>query len=129
MRASPPIPKNLRPRLEAARLDTLALLRAIDRALITPHKLPKQELHQLYELDADCAEALWALDQPTGSLDFRAMVRDTLASLDQLAAARELIRARIPSAAQTRVTTLENTIRAKLARREAYNDVPRPHVG
>ena len=57
------------------------------------------------------------------------MVRDTLASLDQLAAARELIRARIPSAAQPRVTTLENTIRAKLARREAYNDVPRPHVG
>jgi len=129
VRASPPIPKDLRPRLEDARLDTLALLRAIDRALIAPHKLPKQELHQLYELDADCAEALWALDQPTGSLDFRAMVRDTLASLDQLAAARELIRARIPSAAQTRVrvTTLENTIRAKLARREAYNDVPRPH--
>lgn len=128
MRASPPIPKDLRPRLEDARLDTLALLRAIDRALIAPHKLPQQGLHQLHELDADCAEALWALDQPTGSLDFRAMVRDTLASLDQLAAARELIRARIPSAAQTRVTTLENTIRAKLARREAYNDVPRPHV-
>ena len=34
VRASPPIPKGLRPRLEAARLDTLALLRAIDRALI-----------------------------------------------------------------------------------------------
>jgi RNA-binding protein YhbY len=57
------------------------------------------------------------------------MLRDTLASLDQLAAARELIRVRIPSAAQTRVTTLQNTIRAKLARREAYNDVSRPHVG
>ena len=64
VRASPPLPKNLRPRLEDARLDALALLRAIDRALIAPHKLPKQELHQLYELDADCAEALWALDQP-----------------------------------------------------------------
>jgi hypothetical protein len=129
VRASPPIPKDLRPRLEDARLDTLALLRAIDRALIAPHNLPTPELHQLYELDADCAEALWALDQPTGSLDSRAMLRDTLASLDQLAAARELIRARIPSAAQTRVTTLQNTIRAKLARREAYNDVSRPHVG
>ncbi len=129
MPASPPIPKDLRPRLEAARLDTLALLRAIDRAFIAPHKLPAHELHQLYELDADCAEALWALDQPAGSLDFRAMVRDTLASLDQLAAARELVRARIPSAAQPSVLTLEKTIRPKLARRESYNDLSRPHIG
>jgi len=107
----------------------LALLRAIDRAFIAPRNLPEHELHQLYELDADCAEALWALDQPAGSLDFRAMVRDSLASLDQLAAARELVRARIPSAAQPIVLTLEKSIRAKLARPEAYNDVSRPHVG
>jgi hypothetical protein len=123
VRASPPIPKDLRPRLEAARLDTLALLRGIDRAFIAPHNLPKHELHQLYELDADCAEALWALDQPTGSLDFRAMLRDTLASLDQLAAAREVVRARLPPAANSRVLTLEKTIRAKLDPGEAYNDV------
>ena len=30
------------------------------------------------------AEALWALDQEPGTLDLRAMFRDTLAALDQL---------------------------------------------
>jgi hypothetical protein len=82
--------------LETARLDTLALLRALDRAMIPLPQLPHAELHQLYQLDADCAEALWALEQPAGSLDFAAMVRDTLASLQQLPAARDIVRTRVP---------------------------------
>lgn len=123
MRVSPPIPKDLRPRLETARLDTLALLRAIDRAFVAPRELPQRELHQLYELDADCAEALWALDQPVGTLDLNAMLRDTLASLARLAAARDSVRARLPPAARPTVLLHENAVRAKLDAREAYNDV------
>jgi hypothetical protein len=42
------------------------------------------QLFKTFCLDADFAEALWALDQPEGNLDRRAMLRDTLAALDQL---------------------------------------------
>jgi hypothetical protein len=118
------IPPELRSRLERARLDTLALLRALDQALVPPRQLPQPQARQLSGLDADCAEALWALDQPAGSLDFKAMVRDTLASLDNLPAAREQVRARLPAAAVPRVRSLENAIRASLDPSEAYNDVP-----
>ncbi len=121
-RASPPIPAVLRTQLETARLDTLALLRALDRAMIPLPQLPHAELHHLYQLDADCAEALWALEQPAGSLDFAAMVRDTLASLQQLPAARDIVRTRVPT--PPRVEELESNIRAELDPREAYNDVP-----
>lgn len=122
-RASPPhLPTDLRSRLEVARLDTLALLRALDRARIPLPHLPHAELRQLYALDADCAEALWALEQPAGSLDLAAMVRDTLASLQHLPAARDVVRTRVPT--PPRVEALEATLRAELDPREAYNDIP-----
>ena len=121
-RASPHILTDLRSRLEVARLDTLALLRALDRALIPLSQLPHAELRQLYALDADCAEALWALDQPAGALDVAAMVRDTLVSLHHLSAARDIVRTRVP--APPRVAALESSIRADLDPREAYNDIP-----
>jgi len=118
------IPPELRSRLEAERLDTLALLRALDQASVSPAHLPQPHTQQLFELDADCAEALWALDQPSGSLDLRAMVSDTLASLQELPDAREQVRARLPPAATPRVLKLEKAIRARLHPGEAYNDVP-----
>jgi hypothetical protein len=121
-RRSPHLPADLRSRLEGARLDTLALLRALDQALIPLPRLPHAELHQLYQLDADCAEALWALDHPIGSVDVAAMVRDTLASLQHLPAARDSVRTHVPS--PPRVAALESSIRADLDPREAYNDVP-----
>jgi hypothetical protein len=121
-RRSPPLPADLRSRLEGARLETLALLRALDQALIPLPRLPHAELHQLYHLDADCAEALWALDHPIGSVDVAAMVRDTLASLQHLPAARDIVRTHVPS--PPRVAALESSIRADLDPREAYNDVP-----
>lgn len=121
-RSSSPIPPDLRSRLETARLDTLALLRAIDQALLPPHHLPQAELSSLYELDADCAEALWALDQPKGALNLEAMVRDTLSSLGSLPAAREAVRA--PLRRYSRVAQLESTIRSELDPDDAYNDIP-----
>lgn len=128
-RASALIPPELRSRLEAERLDTLALLRALDQALVPPAHLPQPHTQQIFELDADCAEALWALDQPPGSLDLGAMVSDTLASLHKLPHAREQVRARLPPAVAPRVLTLETTVRATLHPAEAYNDVPgsNPH--
>src|SRR5580693_2872862 len=83
-RSSAQIPPDLRPRLETARLDLLALFRALDRMDLTPAEIPQRLLRQLFELDADYVEALWALDQPSGSLDMHAMLRDTLAALEQL---------------------------------------------
>src|SRR5215471_9271344 len=76
-------PADLRARLEVARLDLLALFRALDRMDLVPSEIPQPLNRQLLELDADYAEALWVLDQPPGSLDLRAMLRDTLAALEQ----------------------------------------------
>jgi hypothetical protein len=120
--SSPLIPTDLRARLERARLDTLALLRALDQSLIPVPHLPHAALHHLYELDADGVEALWALEQPAGALDVRTMVRDTLRSLDHLLAARAAVRARVPT--PPRLEALESSIRAELDPGEAYNDVP-----
>ena len=63
-RATIEIPADLRTRLETARLDLLALFRALDRMDLSPIEIPQRLIRQLYELDADYAEALWALDQP-----------------------------------------------------------------
>ena len=120
--SAPAVPPDLRTRLETARLDTLVLLRALDQSLIPVPRLPHAALHHLYELDADCAEALWALAQPAGALDVMTMVRDTLRSLDHLLAARAAVLARIPT--PSRVAALASSIRAELDPHEAYNDVP-----
>ena len=123
-RPSPFIPPDLRSDLEGARLHTLALLRALDQMLVSPAHLPQPHTQNLFQLDADCAEALWALDQPADSLDFKTMVRDTLTSLRQLPDAREQVRARLPPALSPRVMQLEKAIRASLDPTDAYNDVP-----
>ena len=62
---------DLRARLEVARLDLLALFRALDRMDLSPDEIPQALLRQLLERDADFAEALWALDQLEGSLAHR----------------------------------------------------------
>src|SRR5574341_62450 len=63
-RSAVQVPADLRARLETARLDLLALFRALDRMDLAPAEIPQRLIRQLFELDADCAEALWALDQP-----------------------------------------------------------------
>jgi hypothetical protein len=118
------IPADLRARLEAARLDLLALFRALDQMVLTPREIPQRLLRQLFELDADYVEALWALDQPPGSLDLRAMLRDTLAALEQLPAASLRLRMNLPRRVHPILLTLEPSIRKTLNPREAYNMVP-----
>jgi len=118
------IPPDLRAHLEVARLDLLALFRALDRMDLSPAEIPQRLIRQLFELDADYVEALWALDQPLGSLDLRAMLRDTLAALDQLPEARARFRKTLPRRALPRLAELELSIRQGLDPAEAYNMVP-----
>lgn len=124
LRSAPVIPPDLRTRLEAARLDLLALFRALDRMDLTPLEIPQRLLQQLFDLDADYAEALWALDQPPGAFDLRAMLRDTLAALDQLPKACARFRKNLPKRAHPVLVALEPSVRNSLDPREAYNMLP-----
>jgi hypothetical protein len=123
-RATAEIPVDLRARLERARLDLLALFRALDRMDLTPAEIPQRLIRQLFELDADYVEALWALDQPPASLDLHAMLRDTLAALDQLPEACARFRTHLPRRAHPILTQLEITVRGALDPAEAYSMVP-----
>ena len=118
------IPIDLRARLETARLDLLALFRALDRIDLSPAEIPQRLIRQLFELDADYVEALWALDQPPASLDLAAMLRDTLAALDQLPEACARLRTHLPSRAHRILPKLEITVRHSLDPAEAYSMVP-----
>ncbi len=118
------IPADLRARLEAARLGLRALFRALDRMDLTPAEIPQRLIRQLFELDADSVEALWALDQPPGSLDLPAMLRDTLAALDQLPDTCARFRKNLPRRSHPRLAELEVSIRNGLDPAEAYNMVP-----
>jgi hypothetical protein len=114
------VPKDLRARLVAARLDSLALMRTLDRGLPLGTPLPGNLVRSLGELDADCGEALWALDQPSRRIDVHKMVRDTLDSLVRLPAARQRLRDAVADYPQD----LEAQIRAALDPAEAYSQVP-----
>ena len=118
------VPADLRIRLETARLDLLALFRALDRLDLGPTEIPQRLIRQLFELDADFAEALWGLDQPAGTLDRKAMVRDTLAALEQLPDALIRFRNNLPRRAHPILAQLEITVRQSLPPAEAYNMVP-----
>jgi hypothetical protein len=118
------IPADLRARLESARLDLLALFRALDRMDLSPAEIPQRLIRQLFELDADYVEALWALDQPPSSLDLHAMLRDTLAALDQLPEACVRFRSTLPRRAHTTLAQIEITVRRGLDPAEAYSMVP-----
>ena len=123
-RSAPVIPVDPRVRLETARLDLLALFRALDRMDLSATEISQRLLRQLFELDADFAEALWGLDQPAGRLDVPAMLRDTLAALDQLPAAITRFREKLPRRAQPTLANLQTSIRSTLDPNNAYSMVP-----
>jgi len=118
------VPADLRARLEAARLDLLSLFRALDRMDLAPSEIPQRLIRQLFELDADYVEALWALDQPPESLNGKAMLRDTLAGLEQLPSASTRFRKNLPPRAHPRLAQLEVAVRQSLLPAEAYSMVP-----
>lgn len=118
------LPADLRPRLEHARLELLALFRALDRMDLSAHEIPQHLIRQLFELDADFAQALWALDQPSGALDSRAVLRDTSASLEQLVPACSRFRKKLPARSHSSLAGLETSIRGHLTQDDAYGMVP-----
>lgn len=118
------IPPDLRSRLETARLDLLALFRSLDRMDLSAREIPQRLLQQLFELDADHAEALWVLDQPRATFDLRLMMRDTLSALEQFPAACARFRTNLPQLARPILASLEPQIRNSLDPREAYNLLP-----
>lgn len=91
---------------------------------LTPAEIPQRLIRQLFELDADYVEALWALDQPVGKLDWHAMLRDTLTALEQLPQACARFRKHLPSRAHPTLGTLEAELRNRLNLTEAYSMVP-----
>jgi hypothetical protein len=118
------IPADFRPRLEAARLDLLALFRALDRMHLSSAEIPQRLIRQLFELDADFVEALWALDQPPGRFDLPAMLRDTLAALERLPQACARFRKHLPPRALPTLAILEPELRKRINHAEAYSMVP-----
>jgi hypothetical protein len=88
-------------------------------------------LRDLFELDADFAEALWALDQPPHSLDFRLMVRDTLASLKRWPEDCQEFLDKLPSLVLQPLADQRKSILPTLTTQDAYSQVPGrdPSVG
>jgi hypothetical protein len=117
-------PADLRARLEHARLEALSLFRALDRLALTPTEIPQHLLRELFELDADYAEALWALDQPADALDFKAMVADTTASLRTFSKTSSHLIERLPRRATAPLQKQQAQIRARLSLDDAYRQVP-----
>ena len=115
------VPPDLRRRLEAARLDLLGLFRALD-SLHLAADLP-DELRDLFELDADFAEALAVLDHPAAGYNLVAFQRDTLASLADLAAAKTDFLATLESDERVRLDRRLPVVRATLDAREAYSHI------
>jgi hypothetical protein len=65
-----------------------------------------------------------ALDQPAGRLDRGVMLRDTLATLNQLPKAAAQFRKKLPSRSQPILVQLEERVRKTLNSKEAYSMVP-----
>ncbi len=116
------VPVELRNNLEKARQEQLARFRGLDRVYVSAPEMPQKELKKLMELDADCAEALWALDNPRG-LDLRKMVRDTEKSLRRLPKVREELLAKLPERVLAPLAIHEAQILTTLTLQDAYRDI------
>lgn len=124
-RQSAVVPTTLRPRLEAARLDNLALMRVLDGSGLGDPYLHDPAMRAFFELDADCAEALAVMLRPPGfAINWHAMLRDTEATLRRLPAARQRVRVLVAPESWEALAAEEVSLRASLAPHEAYNDIP-----
>jgi hypothetical protein len=117
------VPVELRNNLEKARQEQLALFRGLDRVDVSAQEMPQKEIKKLMELDADCAEALWALDNPRG-LNLRKMVRDTEKSLLRIPKVRKELLAKLPERVLIPLANHEAQILTTLTLQDAYRDIP-----
>jgi hypothetical protein len=104
-------------------MENLALFRGLDRVDVSAQEMPQKELRQLFELDADCAEALWALDNPQG-FNLRMMVKDTQKSLRRIPEVRKKFLAKLPERVLVPLANHESQILTTLTLRDAYRDIP-----
>ncbi len=121
---APGMPHDLRQVLEEERLESLILFRTLDRLGVGEREVGKRALLELMELDADCAEALWALDQPARKIAPKPMLRDTLESLKILPARREAYVESLPKSLKAEVQSLRKRVELTVSPHEAYNCVP-----
>jgi len=112
----------LRNNLEKARQEQLALFRGLDRVDVLAQEMPQKELKELMELDADCAEALWALDNPHG-LNLREMVRDTEKSIRRIPKVREELLAKLPERVLAPLASHRAQILTTLTLQDSYRDI------
>ena len=118
------VPPEFRTRLEMARLELLTLFRALDRLSLTAEEIPQDELHELFELDADFAKALLVLDRPPHGIVVKLMLDDTEASFDALPEARENFLTLLPDSSRKLLAKLQVSIRKALTLQDAYNSIP-----
>ena len=82
------------------------------------------ELHRLFELDADFAEALHVMDIDLRGIDVRAMLRDTEASFAEVSDARAEFLDTLDAPIRKRIETRVAVVRATLDTDDAYLDIP-----
>jgi hypothetical protein len=102
-------------------LELLALFRTLDHLLLAPQQIPQKLLRELFELDADFAEALWALDQPRSRIRVKALLRDTLSSLEQLPGRRQRFLETLSPGVRSRLEKHLPSTRISLEDSEAYH--------
>ena len=117
------VQSELRDTLEKARQEQLALFRGLDRVNVSAHEMPQRELKKLMELDADCAEALWAMDNPNG-LNLKMMVRDTKKSLRLIPKIRKELLEKLPERVLTPLEKYVSQILTTLTSKDSYRDIP-----
>ena len=116
------LPPGLRQRLERERLELRALFRAADRLLVGQQL--SDELHQLFELDADFAEVLHLMDLAPRDVDIKSMLRDTETSFQHVPSTRAQFLATLPTSDRKRLEAHALTVRPTLALGDAYIDIP-----
>jgi hypothetical protein len=117
------VPRDLQARLETARLDSLALFRALDQLALVPPEVDEHVLHTLFELDADFAEALVVLDFPLRGIDVATMLADTLASLGRVPTVRHDLLLGLEPDVRASLAQMQTRVRSTLAPEDAYHSI------
>jgi len=114
---------DLQIRLEKTRRELLALFRGLDRLDVSAKEMPQKELRALMELDADCAEALWAVHNPKG-VNQVMMINDTEESLRRIPPARQALFSKLPKRVLVPLTDLEAQIVESRTLVDAFLNIP-----
>jgi hypothetical protein len=118
------VPRDWEAKLKSARLELLALFRAIDRLPMDARELHQPTLHELFDLDGDYAEALSILDQSSVKFDMRRMVRDTRRSLGRLSETRARFMFYLTPPREAELEAKVRAVRPTLTEQDAWHSIP-----